>query len=123
MGDLFRKQQAKNFQKGRDRALEEAGRPRLFQRPDIVRTVFTIQPLDGVALIAGERLFALTEDSAGPVFAVRDHQKVGILDGDGALILREALIASEGPGIAVLQITTVFELSGSASAEVVPDAA
>ena len=122
MGDLFRKQQAKNFKKGRDRAMEEVERPRLFERPELVRTIFTLLPADGVALSEGERLLALTEDRASPVFAVRGHEKVGVVDGEGAEVLRQAIASPEGPGIAELRVTSVSELSGTASAELVADA-
>jgi len=123
MGDMFRKQQAKNFRKKRDRAMEEAGRPRLFSRPEVIRTVFTLIPKDGVALHDNERCFALTEDSAGPVYAVRGHEKIAIVDGDGAEVLRQAIASPDGPGIAELRITSVSEISGTASAELVFDQA
>jgi hypothetical protein len=124
MGDRFKRQQAKNFEKGRDRALEEAGRPKLFQRSEVVRTIYTLLPIDGnTGLKEGDHLLALTEESGGPVFAVRGHEKVGVVEGDGAEALRQAVTASNGPRIAELLVTSVSELSGAASAEVVERAA
>jgi hypothetical protein len=120
MGDRFKRQQAKNFQKGRDRAREEAGRPKLFERSEVVRTVFTLVPINGkVAPREGEHLLALTEETGGPVFAVRGHEKICVVEGDGAEALRQEVTASDGPRIAELLITSVSELSGAASAEVV----
>lgn len=119
MGDRFRKQQIKNFQKGRDRAFEEAGRPRLFERPELVKTIFTVQPLPGEECQIGEQLLALMDDSNGPVQVVRGYQKVGVVEADGGDLLRTAISNPQGPNVAELRIIGVSVLSGAAKAEIV----
>lgn len=119
MGDRFRKQQIKNFQKGRDRAFREAGVPRLFERPESVKTIFTIQPVPGETCHEGERLLALVDTGGGAVQVVRGYQKVGVVDGDGGELLKTAIANPQGPGLAELRIIDVSVLSGAAKAEVV----
>lgn len=117
MGDLFRKQQVKNFKKGRDLALEELAKPRLIERPDVVHRIFTIEPLDGANCNIGELLLALTENADGPIFAVRGYEKVGVIGGEGATILRQVMTTGNQPYVAQIRITNVSDLSGCADSE------
>ena len=119
MGDLFKKQQAKNFQRGRDRAMLEAAMPRLFDRPDYFRTKLTVHPLNGDKYTVGEQVLALIDDANGPVKVVRGYQKIGTIEGDGADILKQAILKPDGPHTARLRVMEVSEISGTANAEIV----
>jgi hypothetical protein len=119
MGDKFRKQQNKNFAKGRDRAFEEAGKPRLFDRPESVKTIFTVTPLPGQECRVGEQLLALMADASGPVQVVRGFERIGVVEGDGGDVLRTAISNPRGPNVAELRIIGVSVISGTAKAEVV----
>src|ERR1700722_413013 len=119
MGDRFRKQQIKNFQKGRDRAIEEAAKPKLFERPEAFKTIFTVQPIPGEECRVGEQLRVLMDDPDGPVHVVRGYQKIGLIEGDAGTELRIAASNPQGPNVAELKIIRVSALEGDAQAEVV----
>ena len=119
MGDRFRKQQIKNFQKGREIAYREASEPRLIDRPEVSKIVYHVQTDDGNDCVIGENVRALVPDPAGPVVVVRDYVRIGIIDGEGGEVLKKALADPSGPSIGELRILAVEGISGEAQAEMV----
>src|SRR5262249_41790560 len=75
MGDNFLLQQIRNFKKGRDRAKEETKRPTLFERPDLLNTVYPGRPAEGVTFQEGEQLLAVASKNGQHIELVRGHQK------------------------------------------------
>lgn len=117
MGDRFRKAQAENFKKGRDRALREASEPRLIDRPDVVKAIYQIQLDAGKECRTGERLKVICQNPDGPVLVSRDHQRIGIIEGEGGKALKKALVEPLCSGIAELCVLSTSEISGDAAAE------
>jgi hypothetical protein len=111
MGDNFLRQQAKNFRKRKDLALEKANHPPLFKRPDDINRIFLGKPCSNESYTAGERLWAMIEPNDHTITLVRNHQKVGFVDGEGADVLKDALINKEGPSIIPMHVNCVFDLS------------
>ena len=118
MGDNFLKRQAKNFRKRRDQALENARRPLLFSRPDDVNRIFLGKLCPNEKYTDGEQLWAILEPKVNQITLVRQHQKVGFIDGEGAEILRDALTKNEGPGIIPMHVRRVLDLSQAAQLEI-----
>jgi hypothetical protein len=119
MGDRFRKQQIKNFQKGREIAYQVASEPRLIDRPEVTKIIYHVQTDDGKDCVPGENVRALLPDPTGPVVVVRDYVRIGIIDGEGGEILKKALAEPSGPSIGELRILAVEGISGEARAEMV----
>jgi hypothetical protein len=118
MGDNFLLRQIENFRKRRDLALADMKKPVLFDRPQLVTTVFTAKPLPEEDYESGECLWAFPDSDVGRVALVRAHRRVGYLDGDGAKVLREVLCAPDSPGMTKVRIMGVSGLSGMAKAQV-----
>jgi len=116
MGDNFLKQQAENFRKRRDLGMEELHAPKLFTRPEVFEREFAISPDQGEHLTAGETLMVAADTSAGCVAIARRSRRVGTVHGEGALVLMDALADEDTPGIALLEVFDVSELSGAGRA-------
>ena len=119
MGDNFLRQQAKNFRKGRDLAMVEMEMPRLFGRPEHISTVYAAKPCDGERYQEGESLLALPGHETDKVGLCRGHTTIGYIDGDGAKVLARALRRPDSPGAAMMRVSSVGELSGTAKVELV----
>jgi hypothetical protein len=118
MGDNFLKRQAKNFRERRDQALEKAKRPLLFSRPDDVNQLFLGKPCPNERYTDGEKLWAILEPKVNQITLVRQHKKIGFIDGEGANILKGALTKNEGPGIIPMYVRRVLDLSQVAQLEI-----
>jgi hypothetical protein len=121
MGDNFLKQQARNFKKGRDLAAAELGEPSLFERDEILQTVYTAVPSENCTLVAGETLTVVASDDGQTADLARGHQRVGRVEGDAARSLLRVLTQNESAGIARVFITEVSGISGAAAAVVNKD--
>ena len=58
MGENVLQGQVKSFKKGTDRSLKDMASPTLFNRPDIMSTVYTAAPVEGCGVRKGDRLEA-----------------------------------------------------------------
>lgn len=116
MGDNFLKRQARNFKKGRDRAIAEQRQSVLFSRRDIITTEYTIRPEAGCALQNGEGLLAVLREDGRQVALARGHTQVGRIEGDGAESLVEALREPGIGGVVEVTVTNVSQITGNAKA-------
>lgn len=123
MGDRFRRAQIENQKRGRERALREASELRLIERPEVTKTVFHIQPDDGQQFNVGEKIFVSLPDVNGSVIAARENERIGVIEGDGGIVLKPALADPNGPGIAELRIVGIEDISLEAIAEMIVPAA
>jgi len=111
MGENVLQGQVKSFKKGADRSLKDMATPTLFDRQDIVSTVYTAGPVEGNTVAEGDRLEAHAADG-GSVHLVKGHVCVGRIDGDGGKALSDALREPGGPAAAPMKVTAVSEVSG-----------
>jgi hypothetical protein len=119
MGDNLLEGQVNNSRKRRDRAMVEMQLPSLLARPDgVLRRVFTVKPVGGVALIEGEVLLAIHNGDDLQVDVIRDYSQIGVIEGEGAKVLGEALADI---GAARLRIGRILGLSGFGEAEIVKE--
>ncbi len=119
MGDNFLKRQARNFRKGRDRAKAEQRQRVLFNRPEVLDTIYTAQPERNCRFQSGETLLAVVSEDGQRIVLARGHERTGHVEGDGAQSLAQALIEGGGGGVTEVRITEVSGLSGSAKAVIV----
>lgn len=119
MGDNVLEGQVKNSQKRRDRAMVEMQMPSLLTRPEIVRQIFTVKPVEGAVLEAGEVLLALRTDGSLSIDVTRDYSRIGTVEGEGAKAL--AMAMADTSGVAKLKIGEVLRLSGLGQAEIVEE--
>ena len=83
MGENVLKGQVQSFKKGSDRSLKDMAAPTLFDRPDIVSTVYTAAPVDGCVVVDGDCLEAHSAADGQSIHLVRGHLCVGRIEGDG----------------------------------------
>jgi hypothetical protein len=114
MGDNFLKQQTKNFRRQRDAAMEDAKAPTLFKRPDVIRRMFSAIPDGNQTFMEGERLWAMPDPHGHRIILVRDCQKIGHIEGDGAKILLDTWPSEESPDVIPMDVKEVLGLSGVA---------
>jgi hypothetical protein len=112
MGENVLKGQVKNFKKGTDRSLQDLAVPTLFDRPDIVSTVYTATPVGGCVLANGDQLEAHSAADGRCVHLVKGHIVIGTVGGDGANSLLEALREPGGPGVVPMRVRKVSSVSG-----------
>ena len=86
--------------------------PTLFNRPDIMSTVYTAAPIDGFAITEGDRLEAHAAADGHCVHLVKGHISVGRIEGDGAKSLLDALRESGGSGVVSMKVMSVSAVSG-----------
>jgi len=112
MGENVMQGQVKQFQKGRDRALNDMAAPSLFDRPDIVTTTYTASTINGVELQVGHTLVGHISGDGSRINLADGHRVVGVIEGDGASALISALKEPNSPGIANMLIVNVSAISG-----------
>ena len=112
MGENVLEGQVKSFQKGRDRSLQGMAAPTLFDRPDIVSTVYTAAPVDGYSVAEGDRLEGHVAADGQSILLAKGHVCVGRIDGDGAKSLIESLRETGSPGVVTMKVTGVSTVSG-----------
>lgn len=115
MGDNFLEGQAKNTKKRRDKASKLINTPTLFQRPDELIDVYTLDCLDGVSLKPGEILRCFPGSNETPVEVAQYHQNVGkISESGGGLSLQNKIKIH---GVGKLIVRNFNELTSSAQVE------
>jgi len=112
MGENVLKGQVKSFNKGADRSLKDMATPTLFDRPDIVSTVYTAGPVEGNKVAEGDRVEAHAAGDGGYIQLVKGHVCVGRIEGDGGKALSDALREPGGPAAIPMKVTAVSEVSG-----------
>ena len=118
MGDNFLRQQVKNFKRGRDLAMQECASPTLFERPDVVRTLFTVTPCNGLPFEVGESLLAVAANGSHKIAVMRGYERVGAIEGDSARALLEADCDLPSLGVAEVRVVEISGLSGIAKVEI-----
>ena len=111
MGENVLKGQVKDFKKGTDRTLKDMATPTLFDRPDIMSTVYTAAPVDG-GVTKGDRLEAHAAADGRSVHLVKGHVVVARIEGDGAKSLLDALREPGSPGVVTVRVRKVSSVSG-----------
>ncbi len=119
MGDNFLLQQVRNFKKGRDRAKSERDQPRLFQRPDLLNTVYPGKPIEGVTFQNGEDVLAVASKNGQHIDLARGHRRAGRTDGDAAKELLDALREPGSGGVVKVKVVEVCPVSGVAQFRIV----
>src|SRR3954464_6642665 len=112
MGENVLKGQVKDFKKGTDRSLKDMATPTLFDRPDIMSTVYTAAPVEGCDVAKGDRLEAHAAADGRCVHLVKGHVVVGRVEGDGAESLLEGLREPGSPGVVPMRVRKVSSVSG-----------
>ncbi len=112
MGENVLKGQVESFKKGTDRSLKNMAAPTLFDRPDIVSTVYTAAPVDGCAVAEGDRLEAHAAADGRCIHLVKGHVCVGQIEGDGSKVLLDAMREPGSPGVVPMRVTNVSAVSG-----------
>lgn len=121
MGENVLKGQVKDFKKGSDRSLKDMATPKLFDRPDIMSTVYTAAPVEGGGVVKGDRLEAHAAANGRSVLLVKGHVTVGRIEGDGAKSLLDALREPGNPGVVTMRVRKVSSVSGFIEAVVDDD--
>jgi hypothetical protein len=112
MGENVLQGQVKSFKKGTDRSLKGMAAPTLFDRPDIMSTVYTAAPVEDRTVTGGDRLEAHAAADGRCIHLVKGHVTVGRIDGDGAKALLEALRAPGNSGVVPMTVKDVSSVSG-----------
>jgi hypothetical protein len=114
MGDNFLLQQVRNFKKGRDRAKVEQNQLKLFQRPDLLNTIYPAKPAEDVTFQIGEILLAVASKNGQHIDLARGHRRAGRTDGDAAKELLDALREPGSGGVVKVRVVEVCPVSGVA---------
>jgi hypothetical protein len=121
MGENLLEQQIKHFEKRRRLTESDVKRRSLFDRPDIIDTVYTIHPNNGSALKPGDVYFAVLARDGYRIQVAEGHRAVGLIKGDGAQSLASALGESGQTGVIRIRMTEVSPLSGCGKAIVIKE--
>lgn len=116
MGENILEGQVKSFKKGQGREMKTMAQPKLFSRPDVISTTYSVAPVDGRSMSEGERLHAHAATDGQSIYLARGHEVVGRIEGDGAKTLLEALREPESPGMVSMNVTNVSPVSGYSKA-------
>jgi hypothetical protein len=115
MGDNFLKQQVRNFEKGRDKALDKLSQPTLYTAPDTVSKSYPVFEVSGQTVTAGDVLLAVPSRTPGRVELARGTSHVGYAEGETAAPI---LAAAGGVGVYV-RVESKNDLSGVAQVQII----
>jgi len=118
MGENYLRQQAGNFRKRSDLALAEADAPMLFERPEILVTLYTVEPNAGEAIEVGEQLYVVLDLDQPRLPVCRNHEKIAHLGISSEAALRQALDAEYGSGVVPIRVVEVAPVSGVGKAAI-----
>jgi hypothetical protein len=96
----------------------ELDEPQLYERPDIVETLYAVEPDEGQKLVAGAMLY-VQPSSSDLLIAVDGHRRVGVVRGEGAAALIALLSANGQARVVMVQVISVQEISGVGHAQLV----
>lgn len=111
MGENILQGQVKSFKKGRDRSLRNMAAPTLFDRPDIMSTVYTAVSVESGGAQVGDRLEAHAASDGRSVHLVKGHVVVARIEGDGASVLLDGLRTPRNPGVVPVRVQKVSAIS------------
>jgi hypothetical protein len=120
MGDNLLRRQIRNFKRRKDLARAEAKIPKLYERAELIETVYEAVPNNGDAFKENDKLHVMAE-SDSTVSLVKGHRKVATIGGEAAKALHDALAEPDTAGVAEVRITAVSEISGTFSVQVIRD--
>jgi hypothetical protein len=118
MGDNLLRQQIKNFRKRRDIARTEAKTPKLYDRAEIVETVYEAIPINGDVFKENDVLYALPESDT-VISLAKGHRKVATINGEAGKALRDALAEPDTAGVAEVRIVSISAISGTFAVKIV----
>lgn len=111
MGENVLHGQVESFKKKRDRSLKKMSAPTLFDRPDIMSTIYTATPTDSGEPKVGTRLDAHVAADGRCVLLVDGHVVVARIEGDGAASLLNGLREPGSSGIASVRVQKISPIS------------
>jgi hypothetical protein len=120
MGDNLLRQQISNFKRRRDRARTEADTPKLYERTEIVETIYEATPNNGDSFKPNDVLYAMP-DGDDAITLVKGHRKVATINGDAGKAFRDALAEPDTSGVAEVRVTSVSDISGTISVQIKTD--
>lgn len=121
MGENYLHEQAENAQKRRDRARLDLARPKLFDRPDIIKVIYNVVPSNNEQLSNDEKLLVLAPKNRQEIDLLRDNIQVGTIQGEGVKTLHDELSKPENGGAVYIQISNVSKLSGCADGQLIQE--
>lgn len=123
MGENYLRQQAGNFRKRGDLALADADAPMLFERPEILVSLYTVEPNEGEAIAVGEQLYVVLDLDQPRLAVCRNHERIARLSVSSEAALRQALGAKCGAGVVPIQVLEVAPVSGVGKAAIAREVA
>jgi hypothetical protein len=121
MGDNFLRQQVSNARRRRDRAAGDLQKPSLFDRPELVKTSYTVNPLNEHRFAEGDLLYGVASRKGRHIDVTDGSRKLGCCDGDSAQALRDELSKPGGMIAIRMRVCEVGVLSGAAQVRIVAE--
>lgn len=121
MGENYLIEQARNARKRRDSAMRELEQTGFLTRPDLIETSYPARPLGDERFESSEILFAFAPESGLCIDLLRGNRRVGIVEGEGARSLHEALRGPGMPTMVAVRLSEVSPLSGAAEARIIKE--
>lgn len=121
MGDNFLKQQVRNAKRRRDRAMDTLERPTLFDRKELMRTSYPVEPCNGHEFKVGDILWGVAAKKGKHIDVTDGHKRLGTSTGEAAQALRDELGKPCNGGVTRMKVVKVGPLSGVAEVRIVSD--
>jgi hypothetical protein len=121
MGDNFLKRQVRNAKHRCDRAMDTLEKPTLFDRPELMRATYPVEPVNGHQFNVGEVLWGVAAKKGKHIDVTDGHTRLGTSSDDAAQALREELGKPCNGGVTKLKVVKVWGLSGVAEVRIVSD--
>ncbi|WP_417398216.1 hypothetical protein [Gimesia chilikensis] len=112
MGENVLQGQVKSFKKGADRSLKQMSLPTLFDRPDVISTVYTAKPLGKSSISEGDLLEGHITSNGQSIKLAKGHIAVAQIEGDGADTLVHVLQEPGSSGLVPMKVIKVNQVSG-----------
>jgi hypothetical protein len=121
MGDNFLRQQVRNAKRRCDLAMDSLERPTLYDRPELVRTSYPVEPANGHKFQVGDTVWGVAAKKGKHIDVTDGHRRLGASSGDAAQALRDELGKPCNGGVTKMKVVKVGVLSGVAEVQIVSD--
>lgn len=98
--------------------MTELDRPTLFSTPELLRTTYPVNEVNGHNFAIGDVLLAVPSRTPGRVDLADGTRHVGYLDGQPGQSLRSALSGRGGSGAVHVEVVSKCDLSGVAQVRI-----
>jgi hypothetical protein len=121
VGDNFLKQQVRNAKRRCDRAMDSLSKPTLYDRNELLRTSYPVEPCNGHQFQVGDIVWGVVAKKGQHIDVTDGHRRLGTAKGEAAQTLQDELGKACNGGVTKMRVVKVGVVSPVAEVRIVSD--